>query len=170
MIVYKLVLSERRTLALEITNNLEVLVRAPMKLGKDKIDDFVISHYDWIEKHMEKARIRQEEYPEPDEAEIRELIIQANRYLPARTAHFADLMGLTPKHVKITSAQKRLGSCSGKNGICFSWRLMRYPKAAIDYVIVHELAHIEHKNHGKLFYSRIEEILPDFKERRAALR
>ena len=170
MIDYTLVLSARRTLALEITDNLEVLVRAPMKLGKDKIDDFVVSHYDWIEKHMEKARIRQEKYPEPDDAEIRELIIKAKQYLPVRTVHFAELMGLKPRHVKITSAQKRLGSCSGKNGICFSWRLMRYPEAAIDYVIVHELAHIEHKNHGKLFYNRIEEILPDFRERRAALR
>jgi hypothetical protein len=78
--------------------------------------------------------------------------------------------GLKPQYIKITSAKRRFGSCSGKNGICFSWRLMRYPESAIDYVIVHELAHIEHKNHGGAFYDRIEAILPDLRERRKLLR
>ena len=47
---------------------------------------------------------------------------------------------------------------------------MRYPEAAIDYVVVHELAHIRYKNHGKLFYEFIESILPDYKEREKLLR
>jgi predicted metal-dependent hydrolase len=170
MIAYRLVRSERKTLALEITSDLEVLVRAPRRLDRDSIDSFVTTHLDWINTHKEKARIRKEKYPEPDENEIRELISKAKSYLPARTAYYAGLMGLKPQYIKITSAKRRFGSCSGKNGICFSWRLMRYPESAIDYVIVHELAHIEHKNHGGAFYDRIEAILPDFRERRKLLR
>ena len=79
-------------------------------------------------------------------------------------------MGLEPTGVKITSAKKRFGSCSAKNSICYSWRLMLYSKEAIDYVVVHELAHIAHKNHGPQFYALIEKYLPDYKEREKLLR
>ena len=47
---------------------------------------------------------------------------------------------------------------------------MLYPPEAIDYVVVHELAHIPHKNHGREFYACVAEILPDYKKRRALLR
>lgn len=47
---------------------------------------------------------------------------------------------------------------------------MRYPDEAIDYVIVHELAHIKHKNHSKAFYALIEKYLPDYKEREKLLK
>ena len=79
-------------------------------------------------------------------------------------------MNLHPTGVTITGAEKRFGSCSAKNRICYSWRLMAYPEAAIDYVVVHELAHIRHKNHGKEFYACIESILPDWRTRRGLLK
>ena len=79
-------------------------------------------------------------------------------------------MGLRPAGVTITGAEKRFGSCSAKNRICFSWRLMQYPEEAVDYVVVHELAHILHKNHGKAFYACVEEVLPDWRARRALLK
>ena len=74
-------------------------------------------------------------------------------------------MGLTPTGVRITGARRRFGSCSAKNSLCFSWRLMLYPQAAVDYVVVHELAHIAHKNHGPAFYACIAAVLPDYKAR-----
>ena len=67
--------------------------------------------------------------------------------------------------MKITSARKRFGSCSGKNSLCFSYWLMLYPQEAVDYVIVHELAHIVHKNHSAAFYRLIGQYLPDYRER-----
>ena len=91
-------------------------------------------------------------------------------YLKERTDYFSGIMGLEPTGVKITSAKKRFGSCSAKNSICYSWRLMLYSKEAIDYVVVHELAHIAHKNHGPQFYALIEKYLPDYKEREKLLR
>ena len=79
--------------------------------------------------------------------------------------YYGRLMGLMPTGLTITDARKRFGSCSGKNRISFAWRLMRYPEEAIDYVVVHELAHIRHKNHGEAFYQLIASVLPDYKER-----
>ena len=94
----------------------------------------------------------------------------AQEYIPPRVAEFSRVMELYPNGVKITSAKTRHGSCSGKNNLCFSYRLMRYPKEAVDYVIVHELAHIKHKNHQKEFYELIEKYMPDYKERQRLLK
>jgi predicted metal-dependent hydrolase len=72
--------------------------------------------------------------------------------------------------VKITSAKTRFGSCSGKNNICFSYILMQYPEQAIDYVVLHELAHTRHHNHGPKFWALVEKYMPDYKQRRQMLK
>ncbi|WP_022847089.1 MULTISPECIES: SprT family zinc-dependent metalloprotease [unclassified Desulfurobacterium] len=69
------------------------------------------------------------------------------------------------KGVKITRAEKRWGSCSRKNGLCFSYRVLMLPEEIIDYVVVHEIAHIREKNHSKRFWDLVESLLPDFRER-----
>ena len=67
--------------------------------------------------------------------------------------------------ITVTGARTRFGSCSPKNRLCFSFRLMEYPLPAIEYVVVHELAHIRHKNHGPDFYRLVEGTLPDYRQR-----
>ena len=74
-------------------------------------------------------------------------------------------MDVKPTSVKINSAKKRYGSCSGKNSLNFSLYLMDKDERFIDYVVVHELAHIKHHNHSKDFYNFIAEFMPDYKER-----
>ena len=74
-------------------------------------------------------------------------------------------MGTDYTGIKITSAKTRYGSCSAKNSLCFSLYLMQKPLYAVDYVIVHELAHTVHHNHGKDFYKLIEKYMPDYKDR-----
>ena len=80
-------------------------------------------------------------------------------------AHYAAIMGVVPTGIKITSAKTRFGSCSSKNSLCFSLYLMAYPDRAIDYVVVHELAHIRQKNHSPAFYAEVAKVMPDYKER-----
>lgn len=167
---YTLIRSARRTLSLEIREDLSVLVRAPKLCPQKDIDRFVLSHEDWIASHIEKRRQHAINNPEPTQQERDTLIRRAVEVLPARTAHFAAIMGVKPSSLKITDARKRYGSCSPTNGICFSWRLMRHLDEAVDYVVVHELAHIVHKNHGKDFHALVEKILPDHKRRRALLK
>ena len=126
-------------------------------------------HEKWIEKHTKLKKERAEKYniSEENETVLKE---KALPYIRARTEFYAKIMGVKPTGIKITSAKKRFGSCSGKDSICYSWRLMLYPPEAIDYVVVHELAHITHKNHGKEFYKLIEKILPDYKKREKLLK
>lgn len=101
---------------------------------------------------------------------MKEYIRLAREVLPEKVQYYSRIMGLFPTGIMITGARKRFGSCSGENRICFSWRLMMYPEEAIDYVVVHELAHIRHKNHSKAFYACVEEVLPDWKKRRNLLK
>lgn len=168
---YRLIRSGRRTVSLEITRDLEILVRAPQHMAKARIDAFVEQHRGWLETHLEKARERAARIPpEPTEEEREACIRKARELIPQRVAHYSRLMGLTPAGIRITGAEKRFGSCSGKDRLCFSWRLIRYPPEAIDYVVVHELAHIRYKNHGRDFYALIASVLPDYRQREALLR
>lgn len=166
---YSLIRSKRRTLSLEI-RELEVVVRSPLGLSKKAVDAFVESREKWIEEHLELQRRKMEAHPEPDEAERERLIALAKEILPAKTAHFAAIMGVFPTSVSITGAKKRFGSCSSRGRICYSWRLMMYPEAAIDYVVVHELAHLLHMDHSRDFYKCVEAMLPDYKARQRMLK
>lgn len=169
---YELIRSDRKTLSIEITKESKILVRAPKKCPQNTIDDFVRKNSDWINRtqiKIQQRKLNAEKYAIPD-SEKAEYIKKAKQYLPERTKYWSEITGLIPAYVHITSAEKRYGSCNSKNGICFSFRVMAYPPEAIDYVIVHELAHIKHKNHSKDFYSLIEKYMPDYKIKEKILR
>lgn len=167
---YKLIRSNRRTLSLEIGRDLTVTVRAPMKMPLSDIEAFVQKHDKWIEKKLSVMEKREIKPDNLSAEEIAALKKKAKEILPQKVAYFSEIMGLKPAGVKITSAKKRFGSCSGKNSLCFSYQLMLYPDEAIDYVVVHELAHIKHRNHSAQFYSLIGKYLPDYKTRERILK
>ena len=114
---YTLIRSRRRTMALQITRDGQLIVRAPQRTAQAVIDRFVESHADWIAKHAEKQRQRRENHPPLTEAEITALRQKAREVLPSRVAHYAAMMGVSPTGIKITSAKTRFGSCSGKNSL-----------------------------------------------------
>lgn len=95
---------------------------------------------------------------------------EARNTISQRAAYYADLMGVSFKAVKISEAKSRWGSCSAKDSLNFAWRLIMCPLPAIDYIVVHELSHIEYKNHGKLFWARVKNILPNYQEQQAWLK
>ena len=168
---YELIRSNRKTLALEITRDCRILVRAPLRLSQKQIDVFVESHAAWISKHLEQQRIGAESaLPPPSPEQITRLKESARKIIPEKVAYWSQKMGATPTGIKITTARTRYGSCSEKNSLCFSCFLMEYPEQAIDLVIVHELCHIYEKNHGPRFYTLLEQYLPDYKERKKLLK
>lgn len=167
---FELVRSDRRTLAIEVTGDCRVIVRAPARCPRADIDSFVASRSGWIAGALEKQCVRAENHPPLEPEMERELRERAVREIPPRVRHFAEKMGLCPTGVKITGAKTRFGSCSSRNSLCFSWRLMAYPPEAVDYVVVHELAHIAHKNHGSEFYALVASVLPDYRERQRILK
>lgn len=169
---YEIIKSKRKTLAVEVTKDKKIIVRAPLRCSQKTIDTFLSENREWIKNTLVKIEKRNENAKKYDipEGEEQQYKMLAQRILPEKTKKFAEIMGVTPSYVKITAAKTRFGSCNGKNGICYSYRLMAYPEEAIDYVVVHELAHIQYKNHGKDFYRKIESVMPDYKEREKILK
>lgn len=167
---YTLIRAKRRTMSLQLDRDGNAVVRAPYGVKKEFIDRFVAEHEDWLTRTREKQQARRLAHPEPTDEELKALIARAKEYLPMRVDYWSGIMGLTPTGLKITSARTRFGSCSGKNSLCFSWRLMQYPREAIDYVVVHELAHIRHHDHSPAFYALIERYMPDWRERMKLLK
>lgn len=158
--------SARRTKAVEITRDARILVRVPFSTSDQSAAQFVRTYRQWIEDHLAK---RHPFEPEPTDEEIAEWKRLAQSYIPDRVAHFSRIMGLVPTGVRINTAHRRFGSCGTKNALNFSCRLMKYPPEAIDYVVVHELAHLQHRNHGPLFYALIERYMPDYRKRERLL-
>ncbi len=89
---------------------------------------------------------------------------EAETYLPQRTKYFAQMLHLQYHDIKIKKLRSRWGSCSSKKNLNFNLYLMKLPLELIDLVIVHELCHLKHLNHGKDFHRMLEHILPHKKE------
>lgn len=161
--------SKRKTISLSVDDNLNIVVRAPYSVSDRQIGNFIKSNSKWIEKtisrkksYLDRVNISYEEQYQ--------LINKAKSIIPKRVEYYSKIMNLSPCAVKITGAKKRFGSCNSKNSLCFSYYLMQYPNEAIDYVVVHELAHIVHHNHSRDFYALVEKYMPDYKKREKLLK
>ncbi|MBR3806391.1 MAG: M48 family metallopeptidase [Clostridia bacterium] len=166
---YKVIYSDRKTLSLSVKEG-RLIVRAPRRTSEVKIKEAVLSHADWIEKHIKSQLERAKNHPEPSKSEIPALRERARAILSAKTAYFAEKMGLKYGRITITGAKTRFGACSSKGNISYSYRIIDYPEEAIDYVVVHELSHLVEMNHSPRFYKVVESVLPDYKERRKLLK
>ncbi|MEW6400572.1 MAG: SprT family zinc-dependent metalloprotease [Chloroflexota bacterium] len=101
---------------------------------------------------------------------IRWYKIRAFEIICERVGEYAKQHDFSPKQVKITSAKTRWGSCSPNGTLNFTWRLIMAPMEVVDYVVVHELAHLRVKNHSRKFWKLVESILPGYKLQRKWLR
>ena len=161
---FEIVYSRRKTIAIEVDKNAYVRVKAPKFTPQNIILNFVKLKYEWILKAKEK-QLKKSQFYSVDKEKLDVLKEKAKEYIPSRVKYFSEIMGLYPSAVKINFARTRFGSCGAKNNLNFSAFLMLFPLEAVDYVVVHELAHIKHRNHQKEFYSLIEKYLPDYKNR-----
>lgn len=167
---YTVIRSHRRTMALEVTREGAALVRAPYAAS-----DAAIAASRRSTRRGWKATwpaVRRIWRPTPSHrpSRWRHGGQQAKAVLPQRVAYWARRMDVQPAGITITAARTRFGSCSGKNRLSFSLYLMAYPAAAIEYVVVHELAHIRHHDHSPAFYAEVERYLPDWRVRRELLK
>ena len=174
----RLIRSGRKTMALEINKNLEILVRAPWLMPEYQVLSFLRDRSDWLEDKLlvqKKRRIEQERLrtvtPAPlTKADIQNLAEQARQVLPERTSFFARLLGVTYGRITIRNQKTRWGSCSAKGNLNYNCLLMLTPPEIQDYVVVHELCHRLEMNHSPRFWNHVANILPDYKERRAWLK
>lgn len=161
-IPYTLIRSGRKTIAIEITHQGEVIVRCPRRMTKLAVNRFVASREDWITAHRAKIAAIPKQQPLTNQ-ERDALILQAKADLPRRVAHYAPIVGADYGRITIRSQRKRWGSCSGKGNLNFNFLLMLAPEEVRDYVVVHELCHRLEMNHSPAFWAQVERILPDYR-------
>lgn len=95
---------------------------------------------------------------------------QALRLFNERVTVFAAQMGVQPSRVALSNARTRWGSCNARGSVRLNVRLLRLPLPLLDYVVVHELAHLRELNHAPAFWRVVEQACPDYAEQRRALR
>jgi predicted metal-dependent hydrolase len=208
----KIIRSRRRTVALEITDDAKLLVRAPLKSSLKYIEEVIAKNNIWIAKKQFLAKKRNilfkpkqfvagekflylgQEYPlqiidvhndicledfllvpQKLSTNIREHIIawykkQAAEVITKRVEYYSGLAGLHHSGIKLSEAKTKWASCNADNSLTFVWRLVMAPLATIDYVVVHELAHIDVKNHSRKFWNKVASIFPGYKKERRWLR
>jgi len=95
---------------------------------------------------------------------------RAKRHIPAIVERYTEIMGLHPTKLSFRKAKRQWGSCSAKNAISINYLAMKLPLDAIEYIVVHELAHIRYKNHQMEFWRLVESYMPDYKSRQKELK
>ena len=95
---------------------------------------------------------------------------EAETIIRQRIGLYREALQVHPTAERITSARCQWGGCSARNTLTFSWRIIMAPLPVIDYVVIHELAHIREKNHSPRFWKIVEATLPDYRDHRDWLR
>lgn len=85
------------------------------------------------------------------------------KYITPMIEEYSQKMQLFPTSIKFRKNKRTWGSCNYKNGLNFNYLLMKYPLNIMEYIVVHELSHIKHKNHSKRFWDLVEEFCPNYK-------
>ena len=101
---------------------------------------------------------------------IKELFIEFYRQrgiekIKERIRIYQDKMGLNPRQIRILELKNRWASCSQSGNLNFHWKTMMAPLSVLDYVVVHELAHLRHAKHSRLFWNEVDKAMPDYQNR-----
>ena len=165
--IYTLIRSRRKTVAIQITPAGEVLLRCPLRMSKKDAEAFLESKRGWIESHL--ARIPRPE-PKLTAEELKSLARQASADLPPRVEAAAKSMGISYGRITIRSQHTRWGSCSAQGNLNFNCLLMLCPEDVRDYVVIHELCHRKEMNHSSAFWAEVEKFCPNFRSHRQWLK
>jgi predicted metal-dependent hydrolase len=108
-------------------------------------------------------------------AQLRDAVLawlkaRAREVFAQRLPIFVERLGRAPTRWSLSSARTRWGSCAPDGSIRLNWRLVHFPIDIVDYVIAHELAHLEEMNHGPRFWAAVRALLPEFEAARRQLK
>lgn len=165
-ITYRLIRSDRKTLALQIQNG-ELIVRSPRRTKQAEIDAMIKQHRSWIEKHLQKAERRKQTAESAGKLtaeKLQELAERAMQVIPERVRYYAPLVGVSYGRITIRNQRTKWGSCTAQGNLNFNCLLMLTPPEVIDSVVVHELCHRKEMNHSERFYAEVLRVFPDYKK------
>ena len=138
----------------------------PYKVGLE----FFLANRDWVLETIERQRKKLIDEPQPTPEEIESLRKEAKRVLPARLEELAREHSFVYNQVRIKHNVSNWGSCSRKGNINLNLSLMMVPEDLRDYVLLHELCHLRHPNHGPEFHALLESLCPGHRQKEKELR
>ena len=162
--------SNRKTLAIQITRDIELQIKAPLRTSEREIYRFLQQKRFWIYKQTKREMASAENRVGRSEEEIAHLREQARTVLTRKSDEYAKRLGVSYQKIRIGNQRTRWGSCSSKGTISYNWRLILMPEEIMDYVVVHELCHLLEMNHSPRFWRLVAEVLPDYAKRRTWLK
>ncbi len=196
----KIVRSHRRSLALQIERDGIVIVKAPHFIPKRFIDQFVLEHQDWIDKHSQKIIAARSDRSENEYLYLGKKIIfipgsyteiavkgdkllfpqsllfrknkeltnwytrEARKIITHQVEKYALLMNTEYQEITFSDTRSQWGRCTRDNRLQFSWRLIMSPILVLNYVVIHELAHTMEKNHSQLFWMKVRNFNPSYRQ------
>ncbi len=170
---FSLVRSARRTMAIQVTRDGRVIVRAPLWTSDREIESFVTGKADWILRALRRVETRKAQSPVQSpytREEVRAIGHKLNTFMRKWADLFWEKTGRRPTRLTVRHAKTRWGSCSAKGHIMLNVALGRMPDDLIELIIVHELCHLVEMNHSPRFHALMAQFLPDVKERERKLR
>jgi len=203
--IEKIIRTTRKTIALHITDDATLVIKAPFNVNDKTIMEVVHKHKKWIERKKGEIKTRSPKFSPKefvngegflllgryyrlkivDNQEVplkfengfyfsrnalphaRDVFIEwykdmAYRKISERVRWYAQKRDFKYNKVNITNAQKRWGSSSSNRNLNFPWQLIMAPLPVIDYVVVHELVHLEERNHTKVFWNKVKMLIPNY--------
>ena len=148
-----------RRISIRVHPRRGVVVTVPSFVAYAMGVTFLESRREWVLAALERANARNADLPEGED--IESLRAKAKAALPPRLAEFAARYGFIYNRVTIKHNTSNWGSCSSKGNINLNLNLMRVPVPLQDYILLHELTHLRHPDHGLAFHTELERLLAD---------
>ena len=165
---YQIIKSDRKTIAIQIKPDGQIVVRCPKRMRVEEAKRFVESKADWIEKHL--AKRTPQDVMKYTPKEIEQLREAARKLVTERVRYYAPIVGVTYGQIAIRTQHTRWGSCSSKGNLNFNCLLTLVPPEVLDYVVVHELCHRKELSHSDRFLNEVRQITPNYKVQRKWLK
>lgn len=185
---YTVTRSKRKSIGIVVERTGEIRVLAPKHVKLSEIQQIVSQKRTWILTKLHHVSVRNQQKNKYKDAlpfmggeiEKKEALDrkklerwyreQANEIINERVSFWGNKMGCFPSQTSIKAQKSRWGSCTSSGHILLNWRLILAPVEVIDYVVIHELAHLTHMNHSKAFWDLVRAFEPNFKEKRLWLK
>ena len=169
--IHRTIRSRRRSLALQITEEGHLIVRAPHSLKEREILRYLEEKSAWIVKKVREAHERARTAPPPlTLEEEKKMKVLARDAFIERVCLYAGKMNVDFKKIRLNSAKTRWGSCGPQGNLSFNWKLIKAPAEVLDYVVVHELSHLIVRDHSARFWAKVSEFCPHYRSARRWLK
>lgn len=158
---YEIIYSKIKNVYIQIKDE-KVIIKAPQRISKKELNKIILNKKQWIENSLKLSKKKQEKKDLYTEEEFNRMVEDIANELIRETS-------LIPNKIRIRDINYAWGTCSKNKNITINFKLIKYSKNAIRYVILHELCHLKYMNHSKDFWNLVQKYMPDYKEIKSEL-